>query len=162
MKPWSHLLKIRRAKWTKKCGMPFSAVLWNGSSKPPLSSRSLWSIVCKVSMPMQSVDVCSRGDGSVRVHNCTRTVSQNQCARCATEAGFTSDDILANQQQQCAGISTCACNLPVRRRAELQRTCLRRMQGRSGMPQRAMMNNAAGGGGMPNNHPALSGGGPPR
>lgn len=39
--------------------------------------------------------------------------------------------------------------------------CVHRMQGRPGMPQRAMMNNGGGGGGMPN-HPALGGGGPPR
>ncbi len=34
--------------------------------------------------------------------------SQNQYACLGTEAGFTSDDILANQQQQYAGIFTCA------------------------------------------------------
>ena len=51
---WVMQRKIQQAKWTKKCGTHFSAESWNGSSKPPLSSRNLWSIACKVSIRVHS------------------------------------------------------------------------------------------------------------
>lgn len=58
----------------------------------------------------QSIDACSW-----RVPHLHCTVSQNPCVGRGTEAGFTSDDILASQQQQYAGIHTplCACTKPV-------------------------------------------------